>query len=223
MPRLVGNDPFTGEYNSDGLAERWEANEDFSVWTFHLHRGVPWHFDYGEVTAHDVVHSYALNVTDDSMQSGVGQLRGATVEALDDHTVSFTFDGPRIGFLFSVASRGSMLIYSKAQYDAEGVEGYQRRPAGTEHYRFVERLPGEKLVFERVEDHWSGQDAKFQELEFRWAPEPATKLARYVWVSPALDLVVALCPGPWPDLRAEADRLPREQALLARLLDAVVG
>jgi CubicO group peptidase (beta-lactamase class C family) len=45
--------------------------------------------------------------------------------------------------------------------------------------------------------------------------------ARYVWVSPALDLVVALCPGPWPGMREEADRVPREQAVLARLLDAV--
>jgi peptide/nickel transport system substrate-binding protein len=177
LPRLVGNDPVTGEYNSDGLAESWEANEDFSAWTFHLHQGVPWHFDWGEVTAHDVVHSYDLNVQPDSMQSGVGQLRGATVEALDDHTVRFSFDGPRVGFLFSVASRGSMLVYSQAQYEEEGVEGYQRRPAGTEHYRFVERRPGDRLIFERVDDHWSGQDAHFAELEFRWAPEPATKLA----------------------------------------------
>jgi CubicO group peptidase (beta-lactamase class C family) len=46
--------------------------------------------------------------------------------------------------------------------------------------------------------------------------------ARYIWVSPALDLVVALCPGPWPDMREEADRIPREQAVLARLLDALV-
>jgi CubicO group peptidase (beta-lactamase class C family) len=46
--------------------------------------------------------------------------------------------------------------------------------------------------------------------------------ARYVWVSPALDLVVALCPGPWADMREEADRLPRERAVLARVLDAVV-
>ncbi|HEX2218871.1 MAG TPA: ABC transporter substrate-binding protein [Gemmatimonadales bacterium] len=177
LPRLVGNDPVTGEYNDDGLAESWEASEDFSEWTFKLHEGVPWHFGYGEVTAHDVVHSYDLNVHDQSVQSGVGQLKGAKVEALDDHTVKFTFDGPRVGFLFSVASRGSMLIYSKAQFDAEGIEGYQRRPAGTGHYRYVERLPGEKLVFERVENHWSGEDAAFPELEFRWAPEPATKLA----------------------------------------------
>jgi ABC-type transport system substrate-binding protein len=33
---LVGNDPVTGAYNNDGVAERWEANEDFTEWTFHL-------------------------------------------------------------------------------------------------------------------------------------------------------------------------------------------
>jgi CubicO group peptidase (beta-lactamase class C family) len=45
--------------------------------------------------------------------------------------------------------------------------------------------------------------------------------ARYIWVSPALDLVIALCPGPWPDMREDADRIPREQAVLARVLDAL--
>ena len=47
--------------------------------------------------------------------------------------------------------------------------------------------------------------------------------ARYVWGSPALDLVVALCPGPWPERREEAGRIPREPAVLARRLEAVVG
>ena len=46
--------------------------------------------------------------------------------------------------------------------------------------------------------------------------------ARNIWVSPALDLVVALCPGPWPGMREEVDRIPREQAVLARVLDALV-
>jgi len=45
--------------------------------------------------------------------------------------------------------------------------------------------------------------------------------ARNIWVSPALDVVIALCPGPWPEVREEADRLPREQAVLARVLDAI--
>ena len=45
--------------------------------------------------------------------------------------------------------------------------------------------------------------------------------ARYIWVSPAMDLVLALCPGPWPDMREDADRLPREQAVIGRVLDAL--
>jgi peptide/nickel transport system substrate-binding protein len=177
MGRLVGNDAETGAYSNDGLAESWEANDDFSEWTFHLKRGVPFHDDWGEVTAADVVHSYELNAGPDSQHSGVAQLRGATTEIVDDHTVKFIFDEPRQGFLFSLASRGSLVVYSKAQFDAEGLDGYLRRPAGTEQFRLVERRIGEGVSFERVEDHWSGQDATFPEIELRWVAEPSTKLA----------------------------------------------
>ena len=177
MGRLVGNDAETGEYSNDGLAERWEANDDFSEWTFYLKEGVEFHDGWGEVTAADVVHSYELNTGPDSQHSGVAQLRGATPEIIDDHTLKLVFDEPRQGFLFSVASRGSLVVYSKAQYEAEGMEGYQRRPAGTEHFRLVERRIGEGVTFERVEDHWSGEDATFQEIDIRWVGEPSTKLA----------------------------------------------
>jgi ABC-type transport system substrate-binding protein len=44
LGRLIGNDAVTGEYSNDGLAERWEANEDFTEWTFYLHQsGYPFH------------------------------------------------------------------------------------------------------------------------------------------------------------------------------------
>jgi peptide/nickel transport system substrate-binding protein len=174
---LVGNDPVTGAYNNDGVAESWEANEDFTEWTFHLYEDVPWTDGWGELTAEDVALSYELNTGEDSQHSGISQLRGATTEVIDDHTIRFVFEEPRQGFLFSLASRGSLLIYSKAQYDAEGLEGLQRQPAGTERFRLVERKVGEGILFERVDDHWSGLDATFPEIEFRWVAEPATKLA----------------------------------------------
>jgi len=174
---LVGNDPVTGAYNDDGVAESWEANEDFSEWTFHLYEDVPWTDGWGELTAEDVALSYELNTGEDSQHSGISQLRGATTEVIDDHTIKFIFEEARQGFLFSLASRGSLLIYSKAQYDAEGLEGLQRQPAGTERFRLVERKVGEGILFERVDDHWSGLDATFPEIEFRWVAEPATKLA----------------------------------------------
>ena len=114
LGRLVGNDPKTGKYNDDGLALRWETNEDLSKWTFYLRKNAEWHYGWGKVTAHDVAHSYDLHIVDDATQSGTPQLRGAKVEVIDDYTISFAFKQPRVNFLFVVASRGSMLIYSKA-------------------------------------------------------------------------------------------------------------
>jgi peptide/nickel transport system substrate-binding protein len=174
---LVGNDAETGEYSNVGVAESWEHNDDYTEWTFHLYQGVPFHYDWGELTAHDVALSYELNTGPDSQHSGIAQLRGAETEVIDDHTIKFKFQEPRQGFLFTLAMRGSLLVYSKAQYDAEGLDGLARRPAGNERYRLVERTVGEGVLFERVDGHWSGQDALFPEIQFRWAAEPSTKLA----------------------------------------------
>jgi peptide/nickel transport system substrate-binding protein len=141
-----------------------------------LHPEAEWHFGFGPVTADDVVHSYALHTGPDVTRNVV-YLLGAEVEAIDDKTVRFTFEDTRVDFLFGLASRGSMLVYSKAQYDAEGVDGYIARPAGTEQYQVVERVIGQHVRFERVDDHWSGSDAPFPEMELRWIGEASTKLA----------------------------------------------
>ena len=130
---LIGNDIETGAYDTSSIAAGWSHNDDFTVWTIELKPEAEFHFDYGPVTAADVVHSYELH----------------------------------IGFLFCRAGRGSMMIYSMAQWDAEGPEGYDQRPAGTGHYQVAERRTGEGVVYERVERHWSGTNAGFTELEFR--------------------------------------------------------
>ncbi len=174
--RLVGNDPVTGAYDNSGLAERWEVSDDFTSWTFYIHPEAEFHFGWGPVTAADVAHSHALHSGPDSTLTGVQSLRGAEIEIIDDKTIRFTFEEPRIDFDFANAGRGSLYIYSKAQYDAEGLEGYDRQPAGTGHYQYVESSPGQ-IVFARVEDHWSGFQPDFAELEFRFTNEAATKLA----------------------------------------------
>ena len=40
------------------LAESWKANEDNTVWTFKLRKGVQWQGGYGELTADDVKWSF---------------------------------------------------------------------------------------------------------------------------------------------------------------------
>ena len=177
LQSLVGNDPITGEYNNSELARAWEHNEDRTEWTFHLHEDAEFHFGWGPVTAHDVVHSYELHTGPDAQYGGRERLEAKEVVALDDHTVVFRFDSPYTDYAFPHAGRVEMMVYSRAQYDAEGIEGYNTRPAGSAPYQFVERLVGERLVIERVPDHWQGIEPDFAEIEFRWTAEPATKLA----------------------------------------------
>jgi len=174
--RLIGNDPETGEYDNSALAEDWETNDDFSEWTFRLKPEATWHGDWGAVTAADVAHSYEIQTGPDALSTGLQALQGAEVEIVDDHTIRFSFDEPRMDFDFANAGRGSMYIYSKAQFDADGMEGYDTNPAGTGHFRFIEREPG-RVLLERVDGHWSGTAPDFEELELRFTVEAATKLA----------------------------------------------
>ena len=68
-------------------------------------------------------------------------------------------------------------IVSKAQWDKEGLEGFDKRPAGTGSYRYVDRKLGLSISYERVDKHWAGEKPDFKELEIRLAPEATTRLA----------------------------------------------
>ena len=173
---LLAHDPVTGEYNGDGLATSWEHNDDFTEWTFNLREGVQFHYGYGEFTAEDVVHSYELHTSDASVIPSADQLRGAEVEILDPYTVRFTYEQPRTNFLYLHGGHSIMMIYSKRQFDEEGLEGYDERFAGTGPYQFVSREPG-RMLYERVDDHYSGIVPDFREMELWFVSEPATKLA----------------------------------------------
>ena len=188
MQGLVGHDPVSGAYDNSGLAESWTHSEDFLEWTFKLKPEAQFHFGWGPVTAADVVHSLALHTGPDTILNGISQLEGAVAEAIDDHTVKFTLPAPQVDFLFVHGGRGSLVIYSKAQFDAEGLEGYDAMPAGTANLQYVERDVGQGLNFEKVPDHWSGEDAKFDRLELIFVSEAATTLAKLL--AKEVDIVI---------------------------------
>ncbi len=173
---LVGHNPATGEFITSRLAESWEPSDDLLQWTFRLKEGVQFHHGWGEVTSADVVHSFQLHTAPDSAVPGAEQLRNATAVALDPYTVRFDLESPDPNFLFLHGGRTTMYIYSKAQFDAEGLAGYDEQLVGTGHYRFVERSPG-RILYERVEDHYSGVTPDFEELEIRYVAEASTRLA----------------------------------------------
>lgn len=177
MQGLVGNDPQTGLYDNSALAESWEHNEDFTSWTFRLKPDARFHGDWGSVTSADVVHSVGLHVSPDSRLSGIGALRDATVTAVDDLTVRFDLPAPQSNFLFLMAGRGVLVIYSKAQFDDEGVDGYRAKPAGTGPFEFAGVQIGQGMDFTAVADHWGGQSPDYDSLSIKFAGEAATKLS----------------------------------------------
>ncbi|MGI0029330.1 MAG: ABC transporter substrate-binding protein, partial [Nitrososphaera sp.] len=115
---LVGMDPKTGDY-IPALATKWEISPDFKEWTFHLRKGVQFHFGYGEFTSADVVHSYSLTTRKDTtMTLGPFWRTVEEVKVVDNYTVLFRFKVPALTTnLFAFARSGDLRMTSKAQWD----------------------------------------------------------------------------------------------------------
>jgi peptide/nickel transport system substrate-binding protein len=186
-PDHVQYDPYLEtllEVNEDGsygprLATEWDHSEDFKTWTFKLRKGVQFHNGWGEFTAQDVVHSRDLLVRDDSVATLSDTWRLVeSIDTPDDYTLVVHFKSPVTRRLaeYSFARSGDLKIVSKAQWDAEGEDGFDM-PAGTGSYQFAERSLGLNILYKAVDDHWSGVTPGFDELEIRLAKEPATRLA----------------------------------------------
>src|SRR5919198_1910650 len=177
LETLLDLDPKTGEY-IPRLAEKWESTPDKKEWTFYLRKGVPFHFGYGEFTAKDVVHSHSLMLREEAIATLVRFWRNAEeVKAVDDYTVVFRMKSPAATMPYAASRSADLRIVSKAQWDKEGIEGFEKRPAGTGSYQYVTREVGQFIRFERVEKHWAGERPAFPELEIRFVPEDTTRLA----------------------------------------------
>jgi peptide/nickel transport system substrate-binding protein len=177
LETLLDVDPKTGEY-TPRLAEKWEASADFKEWTFFLRKGVTFHNGFGPFTARDVVHSHSFMMRQEATATLAGFWRTVEeVKIINDHHVVFRMKRPTTVMPYAASRAGDLRMVSKAQWDKEGQEGFDKRPAGTGSYRYVGRQPGLSVTYERIDNHWKGEKPPFKELEFRVTREEATRLA----------------------------------------------
>jgi peptide/nickel transport system substrate-binding protein len=177
LETLLDLDPKTGEY-IPRLAEKWQPSPDQKEWTFVLRKGVPFHFGYGEFTAKDVVHTHSLMLRQEAIATFAGFWRGVEeIKVIDDYQVVFRMKSPSATLPYAVSRSGDLRMVSKAQWDKEGIEGFDKRPAGTGSYRYVARQLGQSISYERVDNHWRGETPAFKELEIRISREDSTRLA----------------------------------------------
>lgn len=140
------------------LATQWEISDDKTVYTFTLREGVTFH-DGAPFSAEDVVATFERIIAPPDNIS-IGGLREElamvdSVTAADGSTVVFTLKQPTPYFLEILAGDNS-IIYSKAtleanDYDLRGVTV----PPGTGPFKFVDFIPGEKVVLEANPDYWN--------------------------------------------------------------------
>ncbi len=175
---LLRNDPTTGAAGP-GLAVGWSFNDDFTRWEFDLREGVQFHFGNGEFTSTDVVWVHSLLSSDDSVSTVSPIWRTVAVEADGDYKVAFDFETPFLdGLRLFSRTAGDLYIMSKAQFDAEGLDAIDDRPAGTGHYQYLERKPGLGVSYELAETtHWDGATPDFPEFELKFITEDATRMA----------------------------------------------
>ena len=176
---LIGVDHTSGRLIPE-IATEWGLSPDGLQWSFKLREGVQFHYGWGEVTAKDIQHTFAVVTQEGAQGVDAKPLRLAVdrLEAVDDYTVIYHQkkpDGFSVEF-YNFGGHGTSGIVSKAQWDAEGVEGYAKRMVGTGSWQYVDRILGQNVLGERVVDHWR-KTPEFEELEMLLTAEEATRLA----------------------------------------------
>ncbi|AZN98014.1 MAG: ABC transporter substrate-binding protein [Mesorhizobium sp.] len=135
------------------LATSWKSNEDGSVWTFTLRKGVKFHSG-GEMRADDVVatmdrladpknSSNALSVFKGILQSGA-------TRKVDDYTVEFHLNGPNGNFPYLVSSDNYNAIILPASYPGH----YETAWDGTGPFRLHKYTRNVGASFIRNEEYW---------------------------------------------------------------------
>lgn len=140
------------------LATTWDVSEDHSTYTFTLREGVSFH-DGQPFTSADVLATFnrIINPPDNVSIGGLREELEMVQEvtAPDDYTVVFTLKRPTPFFLEILAGDNSV-IYSAAELEAndQDLRGVTI-PVGTGPFKFVEFIPGEKVVLEANEEYWN--------------------------------------------------------------------
>jgi peptide/nickel transport system substrate-binding protein len=154
------------------LAESYEPESDTS-WIVHLKQGVLWS-DGEEFTADDVVFSieHMLNPDTGTIWTAVYSYI-ESAEAIDDYTV-------RVNTTRQVVNLpqdwGRMSMLPRHAFEEMGADAFFENPVTSGPFKFVEMVPGERIVLEAYEDYHLGPP-QVQTLIFKQVPDAATRVA----------------------------------------------
>lgn len=165
---IVGNTIFDplAVYGPDGepvpyLAESFDANDDFTVWTLKLREGPTFH-DGTPVNADAVVKNLKAHM--ESILTKPAMALVDEVRAVDNLTVEITMTAPWSTFpLLLVAQPG--YVMAPSMMDSEG--GGSRSPIGSGPFEFQSWVPGANLKVQKNTEYWREGLPYLDNVEFK--------------------------------------------------------
>ena len=147
-----------------GLAVSWRAIDD-TTWEFKLRQGVKFH-DGSPFTADDVIFTFERAPDVEGSPSSFGiYTKGKEVVKIDDHTIRIKTERP---YPLMPNDVSTILIISEEKGRGAKTPDYNSGKAavGTGPFRFVEYVPGDRIVFERNEAYW-GSKPEWTKVTFK--------------------------------------------------------
>jgi peptide/nickel transport system substrate-binding protein len=142
---------------SPGLAVSWKPIDDLT-WEFKLRQGVMFH-DGSPFTAEDVAFTLerGANVPNSPSSFGRYMKHITKVVIVDPHTIRFTTENP---FPLMPTYLSTFTIISKKHGQGAETKDYNSGKAmiGTGPYKFVEWVPGDRIVYAPNPDYWGPKE-----------------------------------------------------------------
>jgi ABC-type transport system substrate-binding protein len=163
------------------LATDWEISADKKTITFNLRKGVQFHHGFGEMTADDVVFSFARQYDENNWYHEKGEWAYwhymftdiESVEKIDDYTVAIHMKKPNASMLTSLAMF-TVCIVSEDAAEEYG-DDYFKNPVGTGPFEFVEWAKDDHIELRSFIDYWR-EPAKIDTLIFKVIDDPSARL-----------------------------------------------
>ena len=196
------------------LAESWEHNDDYTVWTFKLRENAKFH-DGTPVNADAVVYSFQRLV-----ESGLGMSfilsqfdwdPATQLVAKDEYTVEFQFNSPTPLLAKALSSGYGAYVVSPTTVQANEKEGdlghewLQNNEAGSGAYMLTELSPNQQAVLTKFDDWWGWDEHEgyFDKIIFKIVPEQASR--RSLIEKGDVDIALNFSPEDWEALDANPD------------------
>ncbi len=200
------------------LAEKWEVNDDGTVYTFHLRHDVHWH-DGVAFTAADVAFTFAAifdeRVPNSSKHALLIDGKPITTTVIDDYTIKFVLPRP---FAPLINSLGEAILpkhllgpaLEKGTFvQTWGIDTPPDQIVGTGPYRLSRYVPAQFLEFQRNPNYWMKDDhgGALPYLETQTVLIVPNQDTMYLKFLSGQTDVHTPRPEEVPDLRAKSDQL----------------